>query len=64
MAQVEFVSVMREVFANWRVGAARKTGETEAKARERLVKVVENSQPKMTLQVKKPRDVLLKWVRR
>lgn len=64
MAQVEFVGVMREIFANWRVEAAQKPGETGVMARERLGKVVENSQPKITLQVKNPRDVLLKWIRR
>ena len=64
MAQVEFVGVRREIFASWRVEAAQKPGETAAMARERLEKVVENSQPKITLQVKNPRGVLLKWVRR
>ncbi|MCJ1310156.1 hypothetical protein MMC25_003817 [Agyrium rufum] len=64
MAQVEFIAVMREIFSTWRVEAAKKEGETIEMARERLAKVVEDSQPKITLQVKKPKDVLLKWVRR
>lgn len=59
MAQVEFVSTMRRIFWGWRV----EVGEGEG-ARERLRAVVDASQPKITLQVRDPGGVRLRWVRR
>lgn len=64
MAQVEFVGVMREIFASWKVEAVGRCGETEVMARERLKAVVKASQPKITLQVRRPSDVVLRWVKR
>ena len=64
MAQVEFVSVMRETFASWKVEAVERPGETREMARERMEAVVKASQPKVTLQVRRPSDVVLRWVRR
>ena len=64
MAQVEFVSVVREIFAGWKVEAVERQGETREMARERLKAIVKASQPKVTLQVRRPSDVVLRWVRR
>lgn len=64
MAQVEFVAVMREIFSKWRVEAVGRPGDTPEMARQRLQAVVDDSQPKFTLQVRRPKDVVLRWVRR
>lgn len=64
MAQVEFVGVIRAIFAEWRVEAVKKRGETQEMARDRLRAIMRESQPKLTLQVRKPSDVVLRWVKR
>ena len=64
MAQVEFVSVIREIFSQWRVEVVQRAGETAAAARKRLAAVVADSSPKLTLQVNRPQDVVLRWVKR
>ena len=64
MAQVEFVGVIREIFASWRVEVVERPDETSEMAKRRLETILENSQPKFTLQVRKPKDVVLRWVKR
>lgn len=64
MSQVEFLSVIRTIFASWKVEAVGPKGETGARAREWLKGVMRESQPKFTLQVRKPNDVKLRWIKR
>jgi cytochrome P450 len=64
MAQVEFVAVMREIFAQWKVEAVGRAGDTPEMAKERLQAVVDDSQPRITLQMNRPRDVVLRSVQR
>lgn len=64
MSQVEFVAVISTIFRSWRVEPITKAGETIALARERLKSVIADSQPMITLQMKNPREVQLKWTRR
>lgn len=64
MSQVEFVAVVLTILRPWRVEPTLKTGETIAMARERLKSVMADSQPMITLQMKRPREVKLKWTRR
>ena len=64
MAQVEFVSVIYQVFKNYRVEILRKEGETEEQAKERIREVIEDSSHKLTMQVNRPEDGWVRWVRR
>ncbi|KAL8906169.1 MAG: hypothetical protein Q9207_002202 [Kuettlingeria erythrocarpa] len=64
MAQVEFVSVIRTIFERWRVEVAVEKGESLDEARKRLRRTVEASQPKITLQIRNPEEVALRWVRK
>lgn len=64
MAQVEFVGVMREIFSNWKIGIAVKPGETVEVARQRVLTTLRNSQPKITLQVRKASDIEVTFVQR
>lgn len=61
MSKVEFVGVMMTVFHSWKVAPVVLQGETAEMARERLRRVVADSQPIVTLQMKRPGDVLLRW---
>jgi hypothetical protein len=64
MAQVEFVAVVREICSNYRVEAARLMGETEKDARERLKVIVRDSEQKVTMQIRRPREVVLRFLKR
>ncbi|KAG8528346.1 uncharacterized protein KY384_007264 [Bacidia gigantensis] len=63
MAEVEFVAVMMSIFRTWKVAPAVLQGETTELASERLRKVVADSHPRLTLQMNRPKDVLLRWTR-
>lgn len=64
MAQVEFVDVIREIFAHCKVETVERPHETSEMARKRLEAIVEDSQLKITLQIRKPNNVVLRWVKR
>jgi len=64
MSQVEFVGVFSEIVRGWRVEVMVGEGESEERAREGLVEVMRDSAPRITLQMKRPRDVVLRFVRR
>ncbi|ESZ97706.1 cytochrome P450 [Sclerotinia borealis F-4128] len=64
MSQVEFVGVLYEIFRKWKVQIVRRNGETQEDARRRLVGILEDSSPKLTLQVNRPQDVVFDWVLR
>lgn len=61
-SQVEFVAVMAALFRTHRVRPVLREGETEAHARERVQIIVEDSAVRMTLQIKDPGRVRVRWV--
>jgi len=64
MSQVEFVSVFCEIVRGWHVEAVERAGETGEQARERLREVMVDSSPRITLQMNRPRDAVLRFVKR
>jgi hypothetical protein len=64
MSQVEFVSVVMTLFGKCNVEPVAEKGQTVEQARERLLGLLQDSQPVLTLQINKPREVKLKWTRR
>jgi cytochrome P450 len=64
MAQVEFLSVIWTIFKDYRVSAAMLGGESLAAAQKRLRGVMMNSEPRITLQMMKPRDAIMRWEKR
>ena len=73
MSQVEFVSVFMSVFRDWRVELVRREvndgkGETRTETKEEATRRVEDvladSQSRLTLQMNRPRDVEVRFVRR
>ena len=64
MAQVEFVAVVREICSNYRVETVRLPGETEKDARERLKVIVEDSEQRLAMRIRRPREVVLRFLKR
>jgi len=64
MSQVEFVSVVMTLFRKCSVEPVVEKGQSAEQARERLLGILQDSQPVLTLQINKPREVKLKWTRR
>ena len=64
MAQVEFVATFATIFRLYRCNPVVEDGETMAQAKERLKDVLQDSQPRLTLQMNRPRAVKLKWTKR
>lgn len=65
MSQVEFVSVFMTIFREYSVEALRKDAqETREQCQKRFIGLMEDSQSRMTLQMNRPREVRLRWVRR
>ncbi|KAF4776671.1 hypothetical protein HER10_EVM0007964 [Colletotrichum scovillei] len=76
MAQVEFVTVLATLFHKCTVepvpeddddSTTQSTTTTEvaaAQARQRLLDLTQDSQPRLTLQMNRPKDVRLRWTRR
>jgi len=64
MSQVEFVSVFCELLRDWRIEAHEEAGENQEQARERLKGVMLDSAPRITLQMNRPRDAVLRFVKR
>ncbi len=63
MAEVEFVAVVMSIFSSYKVTPIVERGETIEMAREPLKNVMADSQTIVTLQMKRPKDVKLKWER-
>ena len=63
-SQVEFASVMMTLFRRHKLEPVCEGGETLDMARERLLGLTENSISKLTLQIKNPEAVKLRWVPR
>ena len=64
MSQVEFVSVMVAIFSKYRMAPVLEAGESLENARERLRDIMVDSQPRVTLQLNRPHDVKLRWMKR
>jgi cytochrome P450 len=64
MAQVEFVAVIATLFRYCKAEVVLREGETERQAKERLEQLMQESQPRLTLQIENPEDVVLRWVKR
>ena len=64
MAEVEFVAVMVTMFRSYKVSPVPKRGGSLAAARENLKNVMADSQPRVTLQMNRPKDVKLRWDKR
>ena len=65
MSQVEFVSVFMAIFGRYRCEPVRIHGdESDAQVRARLEQVMQNSQPKLTLQLIRSQDLKVKWIER
>ncbi|KAK3175927.1 hypothetical protein OEA41_007249 [Lepraria neglecta] len=64
MAEVEFVAVMYTIFGKWKVEPALGKGESELEARQILEALMADSQPRVTLQMNRPREVKLRWQER
>jgi hypothetical protein len=64
MAQVEFVSILRAIVSEWTIEPAGNRGESLGSATQRLRKMIDESQPKMTLQIKDPEQMNLCFQRR
>jgi cytochrome P450 len=63
-AQVEFVAVLAVLFRRWKVRPATREGESLEEARERVLRVVKDSEVVITLQMKDPGNVGLIWTER
>lgn len=61
MAQVEFLSVIWTLFREYRVEAAHVGNESKEDAELRLGNVILDSEPRITLQMRKPRDAFMTW---
>ena len=63
-SQVEFVAVVAVLFGRYKVYPVLLEGESSENAKERILKTIEKSHVEITLQMKNPRSVALKWTRR
>ncbi|KIW92230.1 uncharacterized protein Z519_07214 [Cladophialophora bantiana CBS 173.52] len=65
MSQVEFVSVFMTIFGKYRCEAVKvRDEETAEEVKQRLEAVMRDSQPKLTLQMMRNKDLKLRWIRR
>jgi cytochrome P450 len=64
MSQVEFVAVFATLFKNGTAEPVLLKGESKKQAQQRLVNLTNDSQPRLTLQMNKPKDLKLRWFRR
>jgi cytochrome P450 len=65
MSQVEFCAVFMTVFRRWRVEVVRKGDkETDGQLKERVWSCLNDSTPRLSMQMNRPRDVELRFVRR
>ena len=64
MAQVEFVGVLFTILRRCRIEVVRSEGESEERAQKRFGDVMQDSQSRLTLQMNRPTDVTLRFVKR
>jgi cytochrome P450 len=63
-AEVEFVAVIAALLRRHRVEVVSSAGETVSQARKRVYRVVEDSRLRLTLQMRNPDSVWMRWVER
>jgi cytochrome P450 len=63
MAQVEFVAAFATMFRSSKCHPLRCVQETEEELRKRLEYLMADSIPRLTLQIRDPKEVKLKWIR-
>jgi cytochrome P450 len=64
MSQVEFVAVISTLFRRAGVAPVLRKGESMEAAQQRLVDITQDSQPKLTLNMQRPADIVLAWENR
>ena len=64
MSQVEFVAVIAILFRTCRLEPVVKQAESMEQAREGLVNLMQDSQPRLSLQMNRPKEVHLRWLKR
>ena len=64
MSQVEFVAVIMTLFGRCTVEPVLDCGQNMQQARQRLLDLMEDSQPLLTLQMNRPQDLRLRWQKR
>lgn len=64
MSQVEFVAVIATLFRRCNAQPVIKKGEDTDGARQRLLGLMQDSQAMLTLQMNRPKDVLIQWTER
>ena len=64
MAQVEFVTVMATVFSKCRVEPATNQGETLEAARTRFIDIVKDTMLRLTMQVTRPEELVMRFIKR
>ena len=64
MSQVEFVTVIATLFGKCTAQPVLGMGESTEEGRRKLVNLMEDSQPVLTLQMNRPKDVRIEWRRR
>lgn len=63
-SQVEYVAVIATLLRNHRIEVVKHSAETSEEARQRVLSCIQNSDVKITLQMKHPESVQLRFVRR
>lgn len=64
MSQVEFVAVISTLFHRCHVEPLPGPGQTMEEARQNLLDLTQDSQPVLTMQMNRAKDVRLRWVKR
>jgi hypothetical protein len=64
MSQVEFVAVIATLFRKCNAQPIAREGESTHLARQRLLDLLQDSQPVLTLQINRPEDVHIHWAKR
>jgi cytochrome P450 len=64
IAQIEFVSLVATIFSRARVACAPLSGETAEAAAARTMRVIRDSSPVLSMQVNRPKEVVVVWKKR
>lgn len=64
MAQVEFVAAIASLFSRFTMDPIHKPGESIGDARKALLDLIENSEPRLTMQMNRPEDIKLRFIER
>lgn len=64
MSQVEFVAVIATLFRTCNAHPVINEKENLVDAKKRLLQLMQDSQPVLTLQMNRPTDALIRWTKR